>query len=468
VAAADTSRTIGYPTSRPNEVSVTLPIPDHGTARPDLLEQVRAAAEADVDWHGGRTFSLVYHHSDEHHAFLEQVVGAFLSTNALNPLAFQSLRRFEAEVVQMAAWLLGGDADAAGTMSSGGTESIILAVKTYRDRARREGRLPDGATPNLVLPVTAHPAFLKACHLLDVEPRLVGLGEDLRVDVAAAGERIDGATIAVVGSAPNYPYGVIDPIPELGALALEHGIGCHVDACLGGFLLPWVQRLGRELPAWDLRVPGVTSISADLHKYGFAAKGASVVVYRDAALRRHQFQVETSWPGGVWLSPTIAGTRPGGAIAGAWATLRAFGVDGYLDLHRELLETSDRLQRGIAAIDGLGILGEPPAGVFAVASTTDEVDVYAVADAMEARGWHPDRLLRPPALHVMVTPVHVGEVADRFLADLAAAVDEVRGRPELSTQGQAAMYGMVATLPEGETEPADEFLLALMDGLYEV
>jgi sphinganine-1-phosphate aldolase len=468
VAAADTSRTIGYPTSRPTEVSVTLPIPDRGTARPDLLEQVRAAAEADVDWHGGRTFSLVYHHSDEHHAFLEQVVGAFLSTNALNPLAFQSLRRFEAEVVQMAAWLLGGDADAAGTMSSGGTESIILAVKTYRDRARREGRLPDGATPNLVLPVTAHPAFLKACHLLDVEPRLVDLGEDLRVDVAAAAERIDGATIAVVGSAPNYPYGVIDPIPELGALALEHGIGCHVDACLGGFLLPWVQRLGRELPAWDLRVPGVTSISADLHKYGFAAKGASVVVYRDAALRRHQFQVETSWPGGVWLSPTIAGTRPGGAIAGAWATLRAFGVDGYLDLHRELLETSDRLQRGIAAIDGLGILGDPPAGVFAFASTTDEVDVYAVADAMEARGWHPDRLLRPPALHVMVTPVHAGEVADRFLADLAAAVDEVRGRPELSTQGQAAMYGMVATLPEGETEPADEFLLALMDGLYEL
>jgi sphinganine-1-phosphate aldolase len=447
---------------------VSLPIPDHGTARADLLEQVRTVAKADVDWHGGRTFSLVYHHSDEHHAFLEQVVGAFLTTNALNPLAFQSLRRFEAEVVQMAAWLLGGDADAAGTMSSGGTESIILAVKTYRDRARREGRLADGATPNLVLPVTAHPAFLKACHLLDVEPRPVGLGEDLRVDVDAAAERIDGSTIAVVGSAPNYPYGVIDPIPELAALALEHDIGCHVDACLGGFLLPWVARLGREIPAWDLRVPGVTSISADLHKYGFAAKGASVVVYRDTALRRHQFQVETGWPGGIWLSPTIAGTRPGGAIAGAWATLRAFGVDGYLELHRGLLETSDHLKTGIGAIDGLEILGDPPAGVFACASTTDEVDVYAVADAMEARGWHPDRLLHPPALHVMVTPVHAGEVADRFLVDLAAAVDEVRGRPELSTQGQAAMYGMVATLPEGETEPADEFLLALMDGLYQV
>jgi sphinganine-1-phosphate aldolase len=445
-----------------------MSIPERGTARAELLEEVRGAAEGDVDWHGGRTFSLVYHHSDEHHAFLERVVGTFLSTNALNPLAFQSLRRFEAEVVRMTASLLGGDEGAAGTMSSGGTESIILAVKTYRDRARAEGRFPEGSAPNLVLPVTAHPAFLKACHLLDVEPRPIPVGADLRVDVAAAAARIDGTTIAVVGSAPNYPYGVVDPIPELAALALERGIGCHVDACLGGFLLPWVERLGREVPAWDLRVPGVTSISADLHKYGFAAKGASVVVYRDVALRRHQFQVESGWPGGIWLSPTIAGTRPGGAIAGAWATLRAFGVDGYLDLHRELLETSDRLRAGIAAIDGLEVLGDPPAGVFAVASTDDQLDVYAVADAMEVRGWHPDRLLRPAALHVMVTPVHAGEVADRFLADLSASVEEVRGRPELSSQGQAAMYGMVATLPEGETEPADEFLLSLMDGLYEV
>ncbi|WP_052665531.1 pyridoxal phosphate-dependent decarboxylase family protein [Nitriliruptor alkaliphilus] len=447
---------------------MSVPIPEHGTDRGRLLGEVRAAASGDVDWHGGRTFSLVYHHSDEHQAFLEQVVGSFLSTNALNPLAFQSLRRFEAEVVAMTAWLLGGDDGAAGTMSSGGTESIILAVKAYRDRARRVGRLAGGATPNLVLPVTAHPAFLKACHLLDVEPRLIEVAPELGVDVTAAAERVDAATIAVVGSAPNYPYGVIDPIPELAALAQQHDVGCHVDACLGGFLLPWVERLGRDVPPWDFRVPGVTSISADLHKYGFTAKGASVIVYRDAALRRHQFQVETGWPGGVWLSPTIAGTRPGGAIAGAWATLHAFGVDGYLDLHRGLLETTDVLRKGIDDIDGLAVLGDPPAGVFAVGSSTDEVDAYAVADAMEARGWHPDRLLRPPALHVMVTPVHADGVADRFLADLADSVEEVRGRPELSTQGQAAMYGMVATLPEGEHEPAEEFLLGLIDGLYEV
>jgi sphinganine-1-phosphate aldolase len=447
---------------------VSVPIPEHGTDRPALLEEVRAAASADVDWHGGRTFSLVYHHSDEHHAFLERVVGAFLSTNALNPLAFQSLRRFEAEVVRMTAWLLGGDDAVAGTMSSGGTESILLAVKTYRDRARREGRVPTGRTPNLILPATTHPAFLKACHLLDVEPRMIAVADDLGVDVAAATARVDEATIAVVGSAPNYPYGVVDPIPALAELAAERDIGCHVDACLGGFLLPWVERLGREVPPWDLRVPGVTSVSADLHKYGFTAKGASVVLYRDADLRRHQFQVETGWPGGIWLSPTIAGTRPGGAIAGAWATLRAFGVDGYLELHRGLLETSDRMRAGIAAIDGIAVLGDPPAGVFAIGATSDEVDVYAVADAMEARGWHPDRLLEPPALHVMITPVHAGKVTDRFLADLAASVDEVRGRPELSAQGQAAMYGMVATLPADGGEDVEAFLLGLMDGLYEV
>jgi sphinganine-1-phosphate aldolase len=447
---------------------VSVPIPTSGTDRDTLLEEVRAAASGDVDWHGGRTFSLVYHHSDEHHAFLERVVGTFLSTNALNPLAFQSLRRFEAEVVRMTAWLLGGDDATAGTMSSGGTESIILAVKTYRDRARREDRLPAGATPNLVVPLSAHPAFLKACHLLDVEARQVPLDDDWRVDVAAAADLVDDATIAVVGSAPNYPYGVVDPIPALADLATERDIGCHVDACLGGFLLPWVERLGREVAPWDLRVPGVTSVSADLHKYGFTAKGASVVVYRDAALRRHQFQVETGWPGGIWLSPTIAGTRPGGAIAGAWATLRAFGVDGYLELHRDLLATTDRLRAGIDGIDGLAVLGDPPAGVFAIGSTADEVDVYAVADAMETRGWHPDRLLRPAALHVMVTPVHAGEVTERFLADLAASVDEVRGRPELSNQGQAAMYGMVATLPGDGAAPAEDLLLGLMDGLYEV
>jgi sphinganine-1-phosphate aldolase len=447
---------------------VTLPIPERGRDRDRLVDEVRAAAEGDADWHGGRTFSLVYHHSDEHHAFLERVVGAFLSTNALNPIAFQSLRRFEAEVVAMSAWLLGGDDATAGTMSSGGTESILLAVKTYRDRARTEGRGPVGVTPNLVLPVTAHPAFLKACHLLDVEPRLTPIAGDLRVDVDRVAALVDDATLAVVGSAPSYPHGVVDPIPELAAIATERGVGCHVDACLGGFLLPWVERLGRAVPAWDLRVPGVTSVSADLHKYGFAAKGASVVLYRDADLRRHQFQVETGWPGGVWLSPTIAGTRPGGAIAGAWATLRAFGVDGYLDLHRGLLETSDAIRAGVAAIDGIEVLGDPPAGVFAIASTDDEVDVYAAADALEARGWHPDRLLQPAAIHVMVTPVHAGEVADRFVADLADAVEEVRGRPELSQQGQAAMYGMVAQLPEGQHEPAEEFLLALIDGLYEV
>lgn len=446
-------------------------IPERGTARDQLLTEVRAAASGDADWHGGRTFSLVYHHSDEHHAFLERVVGAYLSTNALNPVAFASLRRFEAETVAMAADLLGADHHApaddrvVGTMSSGGTESILLAVKAYRDGARDRGV----TAPNLVLPRSAHPAFLKACHLMDVTPRLIPLGEDLRVDLDAVAAAIDDDTIAVVGSAPSYPHGVVDGVAELASLATERGIGCHVDACLGGFLLPWLERLGRDVPPFDFRVPGVTSMSADLHKYGFAAKGASVVLYRGAALRRHQFQVETGWPGGVWLSPTIAGTRPGGAIAAAWATLRAFGVDGYLDLHRQLAATGDQLQAGVAAIDGLAVLGDPVAPhVFAIVANDPEVDVYALADALEARGWHPDRLLDPAALHVMVTPVHVGDVAERFLADLAAAVGEVRGRPELTDQGQAAMYGMVAQLPPGERTPADDFLLALIDGLYEV
>lgn len=446
-------------------------LPERGIDRDELLAEVRGAASGDAPWHDGRTFSLVYHHSDEHHAFLEQVVGAYLSTNALNPIAFASLRRFEAEVVAMSARLLGGDPDledgdarVVGTMSSGGTESILLAVKTYRDRARAAGV----STPNLVLPRSAHPAFLKACHLLEIEPRLVPLADDLRVGLAGVDERLDGDTIAVVGSAPSYPHGVVDPIEELAGRAAAAGIGCHVDACLGGFLLPWMEQLDRPVPPFDFRIAGVTSMSADLHKYGFAAKGASVVLYRGLGLRRHQFQVETGWPGGIWLSPTIAGTRPGGPIAAAWATLQAFGRDGYLELHRELADIGERMQADIAAVPGLEILGDPAApAVFAFGSADDDLDVYALADALEARGWHPDRLLDPAALHVMVTPVHRGEVADRFVADVAAAAEEVRGRPELSQQGQAAMYGMVAALPQGETEVADDFVLQLIDGLYE-
>ncbi len=442
---------------------MTTRIPAQGVDRDELLAELDELKQGDADWRSGHTWSLVYHASEEHTAFLKRVYTTFFSENGLNPIAFQSLRRFEAEVVRMTATMLGGDDDVVGTMTSGGSESIMMAVKTYRDWAR--ATKPEVTAPRMVMPITAHPAFLKACHYLDVEVDLTPLRDDLRADVDAMRAAITDQTIALVGSSPNYPHGVIDPIEDIAALAQEHGLGMHVDGCLGGFLLPWVEKLGYDIPPFDFRVPGVTSMSADVHKYGFAAKGASTVLYRGKDLRRHQFYAATGWPGGIYISPTAAGTRPGGAIASAWAAMRAIGEDGYLDIARQIMDTTEQLREGVAGTPGLSILGEPDMSVFAF--TSDEVDIYAVGDQLEARGWHMDRQIEPACLHLMVTPVHV-DVVEAFLADLAASVEEVRARPELANEGQAAMYGMMANLPDGEEDQVQEFVLGLLDGLYEV
>lgn len=439
-------------------------IPEHGRSREEVLAELEALHAGDVDWHAGRAFSLVYHASDEHSSMLKDAYTSFFSENALNPLAFASLRRFEAEVAAMTAAMLHGGDGAAGTMTSGGSESIMMAVKTYRDWGRAERGID---RPQLLLPASAHPAFFKACHYLSLEPVVVPLRDDLRVDVESMAAATTDRTVAIVGSSPGYPYGVIDPIADLGDLAQDRGVGLHVDACLGGFLLPWIERLGHPVPAWDFRVPGVTSISADVHKYGFAAKGASTITYRDAALRRHQFFVLTDWVGGVYLSPTAAGTRPGGAIAAAWAALQAMGQDGYLEVAQRIVDIGTRMMAGIDAIDGLRVLGDPEMrSVFAFASDDPDVNVFAVGDVLEQHGWHPDRQIRPDALHVMITTPHV-DVVEPFLADLQAAVDTVRGAPELAQQGQAAMYGMLSEVPDDQREQVDDFVLQVMDGLYE-
>ena len=436
-------------------------IPERGVSPEEILGHMRDLRAGDADWRSGQTWSLVYHAGDDHSAFLKEAHGTFFSENALNPIAFPSLRRFEAEVLRMTATMLNGHEDVVGTMTSGGSESILMAVKTYRDRAR--DLHPEIKRPDMVLPVTAHAAFLKAGHYFGIEPVLVPLTDDLRVDVSAMRAAINPNTILLVGSAPNYPHGIIDPIEELGTLAIDQGLGLHVDACLGGFLLPWVEQLGYPIPPFDFRVSGVTSMSADVHKYGFAAKGASTILYRGAGLRRYQFHVSTGWPGGIYASPSMAGTRPGGSIAAAWAALKRIGQDGYLEIAGGIMETSRRLIEGINRIPGLEVLGDPPASVFAFAS--DAVDIYAVGDALDERGWHMDRQINPASLHLMITPVHAG-LEDRFLEDLAAAVDEVRADPEASHGGQAALYGMMTTLPDQGM--IDEIVQQMLDNLYQV
>lgn len=419
-------------------------IPKKGLAKNAVLKMMRDYGVEDVDYRSGRTFSLVYYLGEEHTQFLKDAHNLYFSENGLNPMAFLSLKRFEAEVIRMTAHLLRGDRNVVGAMTSGGTESCLLAVKTYRDLAR--AKRPWIRRPEMIAPASVHVAFEKGAHYFGVKMVHAPLDKDFRVDVKAVRKLINRNTILLIGSAPPYPHGVVDPIEELGRLALQKKLPLHVDACLGGFFLPWVERLGRPVPRWDYRVPGVTSISADVHKYGYAAKGASTITYRNMDYMKHQIFVYESWPGGVYAGPGLLGTRPGGSIAAAWATLMAMGEDGYLAHAEGILATRDKLIAGINAIEGLQVNGQPDIGVFSYRSTDKKLNIFAVGDEMEKRGWHPDRNQRPDSLHAMITPSHQ-EVADRFLADLREAVAHVRRHPELADQGGAATYGLISAVP---------------------
>ncbi|HEX8802990.1 MAG TPA: aminotransferase class V-fold PLP-dependent enzyme, partial [Acidimicrobiales bacterium] len=317
-----------------------------------------------------------------------------------------------------------------GKLSSGGTESLFLAVQVARDHARAERGV---AEPTVVLPTTAHPALAKACRYLDVEEIRVPVGADGRADLAATAAAVDDRTALVVGSAPCYPYGVVDPVPELAALAAERGALCHVDACLGGWLLPFLERLGEPIPPWDMRVEGVTSLSADVHKYGWSFKGVSLLLHRHEDLLRRQYFLFEDWPGGLYGSATTAGTRPAAPIAAAWATITHLGADGYLRLAGQVREAARRFRSGVEAIDGLRVTGDPVPGILEIAS--DTVDMGAVGDVMDDRGWHLDR--QQGGLHAIISPSHLA-VADAFLADLADAVAD-----HGESRGVGARYGGV-------------------------
>ncbi len=396
-------------------------LPSKGESAEQILDAMRASQQQDVNWHDGRVWSLVFHARDDVSELLREAYSLFLPTNGLNPTAFPSLQKFEAEVVAMTASLLGAGEAVVGNMTSGGTESILMAVKTARDWARVQK--PDIDTPEMILPATAHPAFEKAAEYFSVKTVHIPVQADFRANVDAARAAVTPNTILMVGSAPSYPQGVIDPIAEMAAMARERGFLFHVDACVGGFMLPFVRRLGYPLPEFDFSVPGVTSISVDLHKYAYAAKGASVILYRNKALRRHQFFVYPNWPGGIYASPTMTGTRPGGAIAAAWAVMHYLGAEGYLAIADVVMKTVKKLRKGINAINGVYILGDPAMSVLAIGS--DSLNVYEIADELAARGWHLDRQQFPPSLHLTVTYAHQ-QVVDQFLADLAQSVTQVR------------------------------------------
>lgn len=410
-------------------------LPREGASVEEVLAEVRRRRDRDADWRGGRTFSLIYHPDHpELERLQEQVALEFLHENALNPFAFPSLTEMDAEVVGWGSALTHGPGH--GRLTSGGTESIFLAVQTARDDAIERRGID---APVLLTAETAHPAFAKAAKYLRVEHVRTPVTADGRADVSALVGELDrlGERVAlVVGSAPCYPYGVIDPIEEMAAAAAHRGVLFHTDACLGGWLLPFWSELGRPVRPWDFAVEGVTSLSADVHKYGWTIKGASLILYRDKELLHRQFFLYDSWPGGLYGSATTAGTRPAAPIAVAWATIRHLGHEGYRQLARQVAEVTDRFSGGIEAIDGLRLTHAPDLSVMEIGAEPDSgIDIGAVGDVMDDRGWHLDR--QQGGLHLMLWPYHL-KVADQFLTDLTDAA-----RTTAATRGKAASYGGV-------------------------
>ncbi len=396
-----------------------MPLPKTGLPKDEILAQLDTLQAHDVDWKSGRAFTLAYYAGEDVLALATEANARFLSTNALNVEAFPSLRTMQADVVAMVADLLHGGKDAAGFMTSGGTESILLAVKAARGRGRARGI----TAPEMILPTTAHAAFEKAAQDFGVASIRVPVRDDFRADPVAMAARLTPHTVLIVASAPQYPQGVIDPIADIAQLAERAGINCHVDACMGGMTLPMLERLGYAIPPFDFRVPGVTSMSVDLHKYGYTAKGASVILHRTKELRRHQTFVTDNWLGGLYASSGILGTKSGGPIAAAWAVMNYLGEDGYLRLAKAAREATEALLRGLRAIPGLRVLGEPDA--THAAFTFDAVDPFAVGKALMQRGWFVDQQKPPPSLHCTVNAVH-GPVIAEFIAELKAVVEEVR------------------------------------------
>lgn len=400
----------------------------------DVLGEVAALGAGDIAWKNGRAFSLAYYAGPDVQRVADEAFAMYGSANGLNVDAFPSLRRFQSDVVSTVSGWLSAPDSAAGFMTSGGTESILLAVKAAREFGRRERGV---SSPNVVLPASAHAAFEKGCYYFGVEARRAPVRDDWRADVAAMESLIDENTVMLVGSAPQYPQGVIDPIPAIASLAQSRDLLCHVDACMGGVTLHFLETAGETVAPWNFAVPGVTSMSVDLHKYGYTSKGASVVVYRTKALRALQTFVTDNWLGGLYGSSGILGTKSGGPMAAAWAVLRYLGDDGYRDLTLRARRAALQLADAVDAHPDLVLRARPDSTLLSFGS--DRVDPFAIADSLATKGWYVDRQSPPPSLHCTVNAVH-DQVIDEFVADLAWAASEVASAKRA---GSAGAYGTV-------------------------
>ncbi|MCA2213033.1 pyridoxal phosphate-dependent decarboxylase family protein [Jidongwangia harbinensis] len=422
-------------------------LPATGVPAEQVLTELRELRAADLPTHGGRLFAYVYDPAVDGLDGLAHAAYAISAhVNGLDPTAFPSLLAMENALVGAAARLLGGDGATVGSVTGGGTESLLLAVKAARDSR------PEVTAPRLVVPSTAHAAFAKAAHYLRVALDVVPVGPDLRADPAATAAAIRPETVLVAASAPSYAHGVVDPVPEIAAVCVERDVRCHVDACFGGWVLPYLRRLGADLPAFDFAVPGVTSISVDLHKYAYAPKGVSVLLHRDEALRLPQYFAYAGWPGYTMVNPVISSTRSGGPIAAALAVLRHLGDAGYLALAEQTRSAVRALADAVEATDGVRLFAPPETTVVCLAS--DGVDLFVLADELAARGWHTQPQMAyadlPPTIHLTVTAA-VGATVAEFAPALADAVAATRARGPV--QLPPPLLAAAATLTPEQVDP---------------
>jgi sphinganine-1-phosphate aldolase len=427
-----------------------MQIPEKGLPKEQVLGTLQAFKSRDMDWKAGKVWCYVYNPGNEPAKVVKEAYLSFLTENGLDPTVFPSMLKLETDVVRMLATLLRGDENVVGHLTTGGTESIILAVKTARDRTR--ALHPEIARPEMVLPKTAHASFHKAAHYLGITPVVVDVNPvTFKVEVEAMRAAITKNTILLVASAPNYSQGVIDPIAEIGTLAQEKGLLFHVDGCVGGIHLSFMRKLGYEVPDFDFSVPGVTSISADLHKYGYAAKGASCIMYRDKDIRKYQLFACTDTTGYTLINTTVTSSKSGGPMAGAWAILTYLGEEGFMEIVQIVQQTTQKLIDGVNAIPELEVLGQPAMCMFSFKS--EAINVYQLADAMARRGWYIQGQfstpLTPRNLHLSVNYGTVMQ-ADALLVDLRECVEEVKGMDPIDSDGIRAMVSMALQSPDPE------------------
>ncbi len=423
-------------------------LPEMGVDRDEILDLMERYKEIEASrWQEGFVSGAVYHGNEAYIDFMNRVYAINSQSNPLHPEIWPSTSKFGAEIVAMTANMLSADRTAdeiVGTVTSGGTESILLAMKTYRDRAREINGV---TTPEIVVPTTAHAAFNKAGEYFGIKIIRIPVGPDFRADVEATREAINENTIALVGSAPPFPHGIVDPIEELSELARQNELGFHTDACLGGFILPWAEKLGYEVPTFDFRLPGVTSISVDTHKYGYAVKGTSVILYRGPELRHYQYFSVADWPGGLYVSPTLAGSRPGALTAVAWAAMVSMGEAGYLQAAKAILETTEWLKIEMRKISEVEVIGDP---LFMVTLRSKTLNIYQIIEYMAKKNWDLSGLHLPPSVHLCITLRHTQEgVKERFLADFKEAIKYVKENPR-TPEGIGPIYGMAATIETRE------------------